>query len=77
MMTRILPAGTVTLVVGCLLLTAASLAADPQGIPPETVADYLHSVIEADRTFYTIHVVERLQKTGAPRKTSCLSRLSF
>ena len=63
-MTRILPAGTVTLVVGCLLLTAASLAADPQGIPPETVADYLHSVIEADRTFYTIHVVERLQKSG-------------
>ena len=34
------------------------------GIPPETVADYLHAVIEADRTFYTIHVVERMQKKG-------------
>jgi hypothetical protein len=34
------------------------------GIPPETVADYLHAVIEADRTFYTIQVVERLQKMG-------------
>lgn len=34
------------------------------GIPPETVADYLHAVIEADRTFYTIHVVERLQAKG-------------
>ncbi|MGH7206742.1 MAG: Tll0287-like domain-containing protein [Nitrospiraceae bacterium] len=30
----------------------------------ETVADYLHAVIEADRTFYTIQVVERLQKRG-------------
>lgn len=34
------------------------------GIPPETVADYLHAVVEADRTFYTIQVVERLQKRG-------------
>lgn len=36
----------------------------PAGIPPETVADYVHAVIEADRTFYTMHVVERLQKKG-------------
>lgn len=36
------------------------------GIPPETVADYIHAVIEADRTFYTVHVVERLQKGGGP-----------
>ena len=34
------------------------------GIPPETVADYVHAVIEADRTFYTVHVVERLQNKG-------------
>jgi hypothetical protein len=34
------------------------------GIPPSTVADYLHAVIEADRTFYTVHVVERLQIKG-------------
>lgn len=34
------------------------------GISPETVTDYLHAVIEADRTFYTIQVVERLQKRG-------------
>lgn len=39
-------------------------AADLPGIPPETVADYLHAVIESDRTFYTIHVVERMQKQG-------------
>lgn len=41
-----------------------SSASDQPGIPPETVADYIHAVIEADRTFYTIHVVERLQKDG-------------
>lgn len=34
-------------------------------VPPETVANYLHAAIEADRTFYTIHVVEPLQKSGA------------
>ena len=41
-----------------------SYGSDQQGIPPQTVADYIHAVIEADRTFYTIHVVERLQKAG-------------
>lgn len=46
------------------LLTNISKASDQQGIPPQTVADYIHAVIEADRTFYTIHVVERLQKHG-------------
>lgn len=66
-MTRILSAGTMTMAVGCLLFAASSRAADLQGIPLETVADYLHSVIEADRTFYTIHVVERLQKAGGAK----------
>lgn len=39
-------------------------AGTPMGIPPSTVADYVHAVIEADRTFYTVHVVERLQNKG-------------
>jgi hypothetical protein len=30
----------------------------------ETVVDYIHSVLEADRTFYTVHVVERMQRRG-------------
>jgi len=30
-------------------------------IPARTVADYLHAVIEADRTFYTQHIVERME----------------
>jgi hypothetical protein len=34
------------------------------GIAPERVADYVHAVIEADRTVYTTHVVERMQEKG-------------
>lgn len=34
------------------------------GIPAERVADIVHAVIQADRTFYTVHVVERLQQMG-------------
>ncbi len=34
------------------------------GIPPERVADIVHALIQADRTFYTVHVVERLQQMG-------------
>lgn len=60
---------TVLVVVSMLVLglsRSAGLAAgaDLPGIPPETVTDYLHAIIEADRTFYTIHVVERMQKQG-------------
>lgn len=47
-----------------LPLQNLALAGEQTGIPPETVANYLHAVIEADRTFYTIHVVERMQKGG-------------
>lgn len=31
---------------------------------PETVANYLHAIIEADRTLYALHVIERMQETG-------------
>jgi hypothetical protein len=34
------------------------------GIPAETVADHMHAVLQADRTFYTTHVVERMQAKG-------------
>lgn len=34
------------------------------GIPAETVADHVHSVLQADRTFYTTQVVERMQAKG-------------
>jgi hypothetical protein len=34
------------------------------GIPAEKVAGFVHAVLEADRTFYTKHVVERMQAKG-------------
>lgn len=49
---------------GGALSACGKPAAAPAGIPPQTVADFVHAVIEADRTFYTVHVVERLQKRG-------------
>ena len=52
------------ILVASSLIPRISYASDLPGIPPETVADYIHAIIEADRTFYTIHVVERLQKSG-------------
>ena len=42
----------------------ASGAKDCGGIPAEKVADMVHAVIEAHRTVYTIHVVERMQAKG-------------
>ena len=35
-----------------------------KGISPEKVADYVHSIIEADRTVYTTHVVNRMKEKG-------------
>jgi hypothetical protein len=35
-----------------------------KGVRPEVVADFIHAVIEADRTVYTAHVVDRMQETG-------------
>lgn len=43
-------------------------AGETAGIPPEVVAEYIHAIIQADRTIYSTHVVERLQDrkvTGA------------
>jgi len=34
------------------------------GIPPEKVASYVHAVLQADRTIYTSHVVNRMQEKG-------------
>ncbi|MGZ8394984.1 MAG: Tll0287-like domain-containing protein [Nitrospira sp.] len=36
----------------------------PACIPAGAVADYIHGVIQADRTFYTTDVVERMQMRG-------------
>ena len=34
------------------------------GIPPEVVADYIYAIVQADRTLYATHVVERMQELG-------------
>lgn len=43
---------------------AAFAAKESGGVPLETVVDYLHAVLASDRTFYTVHVVERMQQRG-------------
>ena len=48
-------------------LTQDLQASDSQTLPdlsPEKVADYMHSIIEADRKIYTTHVVKRMQDQG-------------
>lgn len=48
-----------------IMLAGASVdvaqAGETAGIPPEMVAEYIHAIIQADRTLYSTHVVERLQ----------------
>jgi hypothetical protein len=56
---------TFTCLLGQSGFSAASKEADsPKGISPEIVADYVHSVVQADRTFYTTEIVDRMQTRG-------------
>ena len=41
---------------------AESQTTEQEVVAAEKVADFIHSVIEADRTLYTTHVVQRMQK---------------
>ncbi|TLY28216.1 MAG: DUF3365 domain-containing protein [Nitrospirae bacterium] len=61
-----LAVGTIsTCLLGQWVFSAASKETDrPKGISPEIVADYIHSVVQADRTFYTSEIVERMQTRG-------------
>jgi hypothetical protein len=61
-----LAVGTIfTCLVGQWVFPAAGKETDPpKCIPPETVADYIHSVVQADRTFYTSDIVEPMQTRG-------------
>ena len=61
-----LAVGTIsTCLLGQWVFSAASKETDPpKGISLETVADYIHSVVQADRTFYTKEIVERMQTRG-------------
>jgi hypothetical protein len=44
----------------------AAQAGETAGIPPEMVAEYIHAVVQADRTLYSTHVVERLHELKIP-----------
>ena len=35
-----------------------------EGIPPEVVAEYVYAIVQANRTLYTTHVMERMQELG-------------
>ena len=61
-----LAVGTIsTCLVGQWAFPVAGKETDPSKcISPKTVADYIHSVIQADRTFYTTEIVERMQSRG-------------
>jgi hypothetical protein len=55
---------TSLLLLAFVYLGISSGAKDCGGIPAEKVADIVHAVIESHRSFYTVHVVERLQAKG-------------
>ena len=62
-----LAVGTIlsTCLLGQWVFSAASKETDPpKCISPEIVADYIHSVVQADRAFYTTEIVERMQMRG-------------
>jgi hypothetical protein len=49
---------------GAITFPLAKEGPGQSGIPPEKVADYVHAVLEADRTIYTTHIVNRMQEKG-------------
>ena len=61
-----LAVGTIfTCLLGQWVFSASSKETElPRSIPPDIVAGYIHSVVEADRTFYTREIVDRLQRRG-------------
>jgi Protein of unknown function (DUF3365) len=56
---------TFTCLLGQGVFSAASKETDsPKGLSPEIVAEYVHSVVQADRTFYQTEIVDRMQEKG-------------
>jgi len=61
-----LAVGTIfTCLFGQWVFSASSKETEsPRGISPDIVAEYIHRVVQADRTFYTREIVERMQRRG-------------
>ena len=56
---------TFTCLLGQGVFSAASKETDsPKGLSPEIVAEYVHSVVQANRTFYQTEIVDRMQAKG-------------
>jgi hypothetical protein len=54
----LIPTAIVSLIIG----VGIGMKLSPtEGIPVRVVADYLHAILQADRTFYAQHVVERME----------------
>ena len=54
-----------TCLLGQWVFSAASKETDsPKGISPEIVADYVPSVVQADRTFYQTEIVDQMREKG-------------
>lgn len=51
------------------LMGEVALSGGQGGIPPEVVAEYVYAIVQADRTLYTTHVVERMQELGVTAAT--------
>ncbi len=66
-------AATLAFLLGGLCSMASILSAKESttavGIAPEKVADYIHTILEADRSFYTTLVVNRMQDKGIVKAT--------
>lgn len=68
-----LAAAAIALVVSALVNGGPALWAKDSpasaGIPPEKVADYVHAILQADRTVYTTQVVMRMQDRNIVKAT--------
>ncbi len=57
----------ITTIAGLGLMVLAKDSSTFKSLSPTKVADYVHSIIEADRKIYTTHVVKRMQEQGIVR----------
>ena len=57
------------LFISLIWFNSSGISNERKGIHAKLVADYIHSVIEANRTFYSKQVVERLGKSISLRST--------
>jgi len=57
------------LFISLIWFNPSGISNERRGIHAKLVADYIHSVIEANRTFYSKQVVERLGKSISLRST--------